>query len=221
MNCYLTYSSLETAEIVRKNLDKAPLYAGIIEGIGTRYCPSFEDKVVRFPQHERHLLYLEPEGEYTGEYYVNGISTSLPPEVQGALLHSVPGLEKAVITRYAYAIEYDFVYPEELDRSLGVRKWQGLYHAGQINGTSGYEEAAAQGLLAGLNAARYAANMSPVELGRDEAYLGVMVDDLVNKEIVEPYRLFTSRAEYRLTMRQDNADFRLSEKAYQWGILPG
>ena len=220
MNCYLTYSSRETAEIVRENLDKAPLYAGIIEGIGTRYCPSFEDKVVRFPQHERHLLYLEPEGEYTEEYYANGISTSLPPEIQTRLLHSVPGMEQVIITRYAYAIEYDFVFPEELDRTLGVRKWPGLYHAGQINGTSGYEEAAAQGLLAGLNAARCAAGLPGVEIGRDEAYLGVMVDDLVTKEIVEPYRLFTSRAEYRLTMRQDNADFRLSEKAWKWGLLP-
>ena len=156
---------------------------------------------MRFPQHERHLLYLEPEGEYTEEYYANGISTSLPPEIQTRLLHSVPGMEQVIITRYAYAIEYDFVFPEELDRTLGVRKWPGLYHAGQINGTSGYEEAAAQGLLAGLNAARCAAGLPGVEIGRDEAYLGVMVDDLVTKEIVEPYRLFTSRAEYRLTMR--------------------
>lgn len=220
MPCYLVYSTPETARIVRDNLDQAPMYNGLIEGIGTRYCPSFEDKVVRFPQHERHLLHLEPEGEFTDEYYANGISTSLPPEIQTRLVHSVPGLEHAVICRYAYAIEYDFVFPEELDRTLGVRKWKGLYHAGQINGTSGYEEAAAQGLAAGLNAARYAAGLNGVEFGREEAYLGVMIDDLVNKEISEPYRLFTSRAEYRLSLRQDNADFRLSTKAHEWGLLP-
>ncbi len=220
MVCGTTYSTEETARIVRENLDKAPMYNGLIEGIGTRYCPSFEDKVVRFPEHERHLLYLEPEGEYTAEYYVNGLSTSLPPEIQMRMLHSVPGLEQAKVTRYAYAIEYDFVYPSELDRTLGVRRWKGLYHAGQINGTSGYEEAAGQGLLAGLNAARHAAGLDGVELGRDEAYIGVLADDLVNKEIVEPYRLFTSRAEYRLSLRQDNADFRLCEKAFSLGLLP-
>ena len=220
MPCHMTYTTKETADFVRANLDKAPMYNGLIEGIGTRYCPSFEDKVVRFPDHERHLLYLEPEGEFTDEYYVNGISTSLPPEVQCAMLRTVPGLEHAEIARYAYAIEYDFVYPDELNRTLGVKKWKGLYHAGQINGTSGYEEAAIQGLFAGLNAARYAQGKTQVEPGRDEAYAGVLVDDLVTKEIVEPYRLFTSRAEYRLSLRQDNADFRLSEKAYEWGILP-
>lgn len=218
--CYMTYTTKATADFVRANLDKAPMYNGLIEGIGTRYCPSFEDKVVRFPTHERHLLYLEPEGEFTDEYYVNGISTSLPPEIQIAMLHTVPGLERVEIARYAYAIEYDFVYPEELNRTLGVKKWKGLYHAGQINGTSGYEEAAAQGLVAGLNAGRYAQGLDPVEIGRDEAYIGVLIDDLVTKEIVEPYRLFTSRAEYRLSMRQDNADFRLCEKAHEWGILP-
>ena len=220
MPCHMTYTTAETAEFVKANLDKAPMYNGLIEGIGTRYCPSFEDKVVRFPDHERHLLYLEPEGEYTDEYYVNGISTSLPPEIQTAMLHTVPGLEHAEIARYAYAIEYDFVYPDELNRSLAIKKWKGLYHAGQINGTSGYEEAAVQGLIAGLNAARYAQGKSQIEPGRDEAYAGVLIDDLVTKEIVEPYRLFTSRAEYRLSLRQDNADFRLSEKAYNWGILP-
>ena len=220
MPCHMTYTTKETADFVRANLDKAPMYNGLIEGIGTRYCPSFEDKVVRFPDHERHLLYLEPEGEFTDEYYVNGISTSLPPEVQCAMLRTVPGLEHAEIARYAYAIEYDFVYPDELNRTLGVKKWKGLYHAGQINGTSGYEEAAIQGLFAGLNAARYAQGKTQVEPGRDEAYAGVLVDDLVTKEIVEPYRLFTSRAEYRLSLRQDNADFRLSGKAYEWGILP-
>ncbi|MBO4630332.1 MAG: tRNA uridine-5-carboxymethylaminomethyl(34) synthesis enzyme MnmG, partial [Lentisphaeria bacterium] len=157
MVCYLTHTDARAAELVRANLDKAPMYNGLIHGIGTRYCPSFEDKIVRFPDHERHHIYLEPEGEYTGEYYLNGLSTSLPPEVQLAILRTIPGLEHAQVTRYAYAIEYDFVFPEELDRTLHVRKWQGLYHAGQINGTSGYEEAAGQGLLAGLNAARFAA----------------------------------------------------------------
>lgn len=218
--CHLTYSTAETAAIVKENLDQAPMYNGLIEGIGTRYCPSFEDKVVRFPNHSRHLLYLEPEGEFTGEVYANGISTSLPPEIQLRMLHSVPGLKHAVVTRYAYAIEYDFVYPEEIFRTLGVKRWPGLYLAGQINGTSGYEEAAAQGLVAGLNAARFAAGLDGIELGRDEAYTGVMIDDLTTKEILEPYRLFTSRAEYRLSLRQDNADARLCEKAFAWGILP-
>ena len=218
--CHLVYSNQATAEIVRQNLDQAPMYRGVIEGIGARYCPSFEDKVVRFAHHERHLLYIEPEGENTDEYYINGISTSLPPAIQIRMLRTIPGLEHVEIARYAYAIEYDFVYPEELSRSLGVKKYPGLFHAGQINGTSGYEEAAGQGLVAGLNAARFAAGLDPVEFGRDEAYIGVMIDDLVTKEIVEPYRLFTSRAEHRLALRQDNADFRLCEKAYSLGILP-
>ena len=218
--CHLVYSNQATAEIVRRNLDQAPMYRGVIEGIGARYCPSFEDKVVRFAHHERHLLYIEPEGENTDEYYINGISTSLPPSIQIRMLRTIPGLEHVEIARYAYAIEYDFVYPEELSRSLGVKRYPGLFHAGQINGTSGYEEAAGQGLVAGLNAARFAAGLDPVEFGRDEAYIGVMIDDLVTKEIVEPYRLFTSRAEHRLALRQDNADFRLCEKAYSLGILP-
>lgn len=218
--CHLVYSNQKTAQIVRDNLDKAPMYRGIIEGVGARYCPSFEDKVVRFAHHERHLLYIEPEGENTDEYYINGISTSLPPCIQIQMLRTIPGLEHVEIARYAYAIEYDFVYPEELSRSLGVKKYPGLFHAGQINGTSGYEEAAGQGLVAGLNAARFAAGLDPVEFGRDEAYIGVMIDDLVTKEIVEPYRLFTSRAEHRLSLRQDNADFRLCEKARSLGLLP-
>ena len=220
LNCRITWTTAATAELVRANLDKAPMYNGLIEGIGTRYCPSFEDKVVRFPDHERHLIYLEPEGEATDEYYVNGISTSLPPEVQEGMLRSIPGLEHVRILRYAYAIEYDYVEPAQMDRTFAVRAWKGLYHAGQINGTSGYEEAAAQGLAAGLNAARFAAGLDGVAFGRDEAYLGVMADDLVTKEIKEPYRMFTSRAEYRLRLRQDNADLRLCRKAHELGLLP-
>lgn len=218
--CRTVYTTEETAAIVRENLHQAPMYSGIIEGIGTRYCPSFEDKVVRFAHHPRHLLYIEPEGENTDEYYINGISTSLPPDVQIRMLRTVPGLENVRIARFAYAIEYDFVRPSEIHRGLGVKRWPGLFLAGQINGTSGYEEAAGQGIVAGLNAARFACGKDPVEIGRDEAYIGVMIDDLVTKEIVEPYRLFTSRAEYRLNLRQDNADLRLSEKAFRWGILP-
>ncbi|MBO5760936.1 MAG: tRNA uridine-5-carboxymethylaminomethyl(34) synthesis enzyme MnmG [Lentisphaeria bacterium] len=220
MPCYMTHTGKVAADLVRNNLFQAPMYNGIIEGIGTRYCPSFEDKVVRFPDHETHHVMLEPEGEHTGEYYVNGLSSSLPPDIQEEILHSVHGLENAVVTRYAYAIEYDFVFPEELTRALRVRKWKGLYHAGQINGTSGYEEAAAQGLLAGLNAARYARNKDDVEFGRDQAYMGVLADDITTKEIVEPYRLFTSRAEYRLYLRQDNADLRLCPLAHSLGLLP-
>ena len=218
--CYQVYSTGRTAEIVRENLQYSPMYQGVIKGIGTRYCPSFEDKVVRFPQHPRHLLYLEPEGAQTEEYYINGISTSLPPEVQRQMIRSVPGMEHAVISRYAYAIEYDFLFPDQLERSLRVKRYGNLFTAGQINGTSGYEEAAGQGLVAGMNAARTAAGRTPVELGRDCSYIGVMIDDLTTKEIVEPYRLFTSRAEYRLSLRQDNADLRLAEFAYSNGILP-
>ncbi len=219
MPCYTVYSTQKTADIVNANLEKAPLYQGKIEGIGARYCPSFEDKVVRFPHHERHLLHLEPEGEYTGEYYINGISTSLPPEVQEEMIKSVLGLENAVISRYAYAIEYDFIYPDQIERSMRVKKWNNLFLAGQINGTSGYEEAGAQGLIAGMNAAKTANNEAIVELARDTSYIGVLLDDIVTKEIIEPYRLFTSRAEYRLRLRQDNADLRLSQFAYDNGLL--
>lgn len=220
MPCYMVYSNQKTAEIVQKNLDKSPLYQGVIDGIGTRYCPSFEDKIVRFPHHEKHLLFLEPEGEHTEEYYLNGISSSLPPEVQVQMIHSIPGLKNAFISRYAYAIEYDFVFPNQLERSLNVKKWCNLFLAGQINGTSGYEEAGGQGLIAGMNAAKHAAGQNMVEMSRDQSYIGVMIDDLVTKEIVEPYRLFTSRAEYRLRLRQDNADLRLAQFAYDNKLLP-
>ena len=219
LSCYLVKTTNETAEVVNKNLHKSPMYQGKITGTGTRYCPSFEDKIVRFPHHETHTLYLEPEGEYTDEYYINGFSTSLPVDVQWEMLRSIPGLENAEISRYAYAIEYDVVLSNQLDRSLSVKKYPNLFLAGQINGTSGYEEAAGQGLVAGLNAARLAAGKDKVELGRDVSYIGVMIDDLVTKNIVEPYRLFTSRAEHRLHLRQDSADLRLSEFAYNLGLL--
>jgi len=220
LDCYMLHSTETTREIVRENIDKSPMYRGVIKGIGTRYCPSFEDKVFRFPQHPRHLLFLEPEGAQNQEFYLNGFSTSLPPEVQLQMVHSLPGLEHAHITRYAYAIEYDFLPPEQLTRTLRLKRYANLFSAGQINGTSGYEEAAGQGLIAGMNAALTAAGHEPLELGRDRAYIGVMIDDLCTKEIVEPYRLFTSRAEYRLTLRQENADLRLSEWAHRAGLLP-
>ncbi|MDD3154693.1 MAG: tRNA uridine-5-carboxymethylaminomethyl(34) synthesis enzyme MnmG, partial [Victivallaceae bacterium] len=219
MPCYAVYTTDQTAQIARANLDKAPMYRGIIKGIGARYCPSFEDKVVRFAHHPRHLLYLEPEGAETGEYYINGISTSMPMEVQKAMLSTIPGMEHAIVSRYAYAIEYDMLPPSQLTRTFANKQYCNLFTAGQINGTSGYEEAAAQGLAAGLNAARFAAGQSGYEFRRDQSYIGVMIDDLVTKEIVEPYRLFTSRAEYRLHLRQDNADLRLTETAYKLGLV--
>ncbi len=218
--CYLVKSTSKTRDIVLDNIEKSPMYNGKIKSIGPRYCPSFEDKVMRFPHHETHQIYLEPEGIFTEEFYLNGISTSLPADVQWKMVRSLPGLENAEIARYAYAVEYDFVLPHQLKSSLAVKNWPNLFLAGQINGTTGYEEAAGQGIIAGINASRSAlGDEKQLILGRDQAYIGVLIDDLVTKDIIEPYRLFTSRAEYRLLLRQDNACRRLSKIGNDLGLL--